>query len=229
MRGDVRFPSISLATESLYFLPDAVLVVSRNSITALDYNDISVSAETVRFIEEGPAPSDAQIVDQTWRYVNKKGGPDRRFNFNKQLPVCLYSEVNLGSAGGLNARLHISDAAAAEPLINVIDIVRQYTSDTSQFRSITSVGPASKWPTILLCSFTIFFGCVVAVQPIISSAQNWVETTRVKGENRSPMLATRNSEQQAVPPLPVADNVARENSAMNFLVPLPKPRPQQRP
>lgn len=48
------------------------------------------------------------MVDRTWRYVNKKGGPDKRFKDNRELPVCLYDEVQLSSSTGLNALLNLS-------------------------------------------------------------------------------------------------------------------------
>ncbi|TDE35441.1 hypothetical protein E1B25_17530 [Antarcticimicrobium sediminis] len=39
------------------------------------------------------APSDATMVGQTWKYVNKNGSPDRRFKDNRQLPICLFQEM----------------------------------------------------------------------------------------------------------------------------------------
>lgn len=42
---------------------------------------------SARFIEEETPPADAAVVDQTWRQVNRKGGPDRRFNNNRELPI----------------------------------------------------------------------------------------------------------------------------------------------
>jgi hypothetical protein len=40
-------------------------------------------------------------VGNTWKYVNKSGGPDRRFNDNRQLPICAYSEYTLTSDTGV--------------------------------------------------------------------------------------------------------------------------------
>ena len=34
--------------------------------------------------------------------MNKSGGPDRRFKDNRQLPICLYGELELSSTSGLN-------------------------------------------------------------------------------------------------------------------------------
>jgi len=53
-------------------------------------------------MESGGLPSDAQVVGRTWQYVNKKGGPDRRFNNNPEIPIALYEEGHFGSTTGLN-------------------------------------------------------------------------------------------------------------------------------
>ena len=57
--------------------------------------------DETRFIEDGGAPGDAKVVGYTWRYVNKSGGPDRRFNNNVQIPICLYESILLTSNSGL--------------------------------------------------------------------------------------------------------------------------------
>ena len=44
----------------------------------------------------------------TWQYVNKNGGPDRRFNNNRQLPIMLYGEVELTTPTGLRWMLQLS-------------------------------------------------------------------------------------------------------------------------
>jgi hypothetical protein len=47
-------------------------------------------------------PSDAKVVGSTWRYVNKSGGSDRRFNNNTEIPIVLYEQVQLTSPSGLS-------------------------------------------------------------------------------------------------------------------------------
>lgn len=64
---------------------------------------------TKKFIESEAVPKDTQIVGQTWKYVNKSGGPDRRFRDNRQLPICLYGRLELSSASGLNTVLMYSN------------------------------------------------------------------------------------------------------------------------
>jgi hypothetical protein len=48
--------------------------------------------------------------------VNKKGGPDKRFKDNRELPIVLYEDVHLSSATGLNELLQVSRCGAGEAL-----------------------------------------------------------------------------------------------------------------
>lgn len=50
---------------------------------------------SARLIEEETPPAEATVVDQTWRYLNRNGGPDRRFNDNRELPIGLYGKIDL--------------------------------------------------------------------------------------------------------------------------------------
>src|SRR6185437_14394300 len=52
--------------------------------------------------EESGVPADAQVVGHTWRFLNKDGSPDRRFNNNRRIPKCQYSQYHFLSATGIN-------------------------------------------------------------------------------------------------------------------------------
>jgi hypothetical protein len=107
VKSKITFPRCSFGRLDLFFAPDCVLVVGKNSVAALAYTDMTVTASVTRFIEHGRFPSDAMIVGQTWQYVSKRGGPDRRFKNNRQLPVCLYGQLDFTSGGGLNERIEM--------------------------------------------------------------------------------------------------------------------------
>ena len=94
--------------ERLIILPDKVFFIRKRKVGLIDYSDFQIIVSSVRFVESGPVPSDAQIVDRTWQFVNKNGTPDRRYNNNRQLPICLYGQVFLRSSSGLNVELQIS-------------------------------------------------------------------------------------------------------------------------
>ncbi len=105
--------ALPLSDQTLYFFPDRVLVYQGRVIGAVSYETLSVRLEQTRFVEADGVPSDAQIVDQTWRYVNKNGTPDRRFSNNRQIPVVLYPQLGLSSSTGLNIVLESSNLGKA--------------------------------------------------------------------------------------------------------------------
>jgi Protein of unknown function (DUF4236)/DnaJ domain len=111
--------SIRLNDLNLFFMPDYVFVRQQGRYGAVSYESFSATSSLTRFIEDGAVPPDAQIVDYTWQFVNKKGGPDRRFSNNRQLPVAQYSFVQIQSTTGLNLHLHVSSSTAANAFVGV--------------------------------------------------------------------------------------------------------------
>lgn len=95
--------------ETLIFLPDKLFVIKKNKIGALNYSDIKTDKRTTRYIETESVPKDSEIVGQTWKYINKSGGPDRRFKDNHQLPICKYGELEMTSPAGLNTLFMFSN------------------------------------------------------------------------------------------------------------------------
>jgi hypothetical protein len=105
---NVPVHAIKAGRNSLFLFPDRLLIYNGSDIGAISYASLEIAADTTRFIEESSVPADAHVVDYTWRYVNKSGGPDRRFSNNRQLPICLYDELTLRTASGLNELLQLS-------------------------------------------------------------------------------------------------------------------------
>lgn len=125
---NVDVPSLTAGKSALYFLPDRLLVREGKSYTDIAYVRLHVAAGTERFIESPrDVPSDARLVDHTWQYVNVKGGPDRRFKDNPQLPVMRYGTIQLTTSDGLAwlvqtsrelAAAEVAAALTARPLIS---------------------------------------------------------------------------------------------------------------
>lgn len=108
IRTNIEVPSIPCGRTSLYFFPDRMLVYSGGSVGAVAYSALRIEVSSTRFVEDGYVPRDAQVVGQTWLYVNRNGGPDRRFKNNRQLPIALYAELHFTSNSGLNELLQLS-------------------------------------------------------------------------------------------------------------------------
>lgn len=113
-KTDMEIASFKAKKETLLFLPDRLFIMQKSKIGALNYDDIEASARTARFIEDKGVPKDSRVVGKTWKYVNKAGGPDKRFKDNKQYPICLYGELELRSASGLNTVIMFSNPYIGE-------------------------------------------------------------------------------------------------------------------
>jgi hypothetical protein len=98
---NISIPYLKLSNLEFYFLPERLLVKHGGTFAAVFYKNLKISSSVTRFIEEEGVAGDAIIVGNTWKYVNKNGGPDRRFNDNRQIPICAYSEYTLTSDTGI--------------------------------------------------------------------------------------------------------------------------------
>jgi hypothetical protein len=121
---NVAVPSISVGKASIHFLPDRVLVREDKTYTDVSYRNLHVHGFRKQFIESpGATPSDSEQVGQTWQYVNKKGGPDRRFANNPVLPIMMYGDLELTSAHGLNWVIQISRLQAGTAIADILQRV----------------------------------------------------------------------------------------------------------
>jgi hypothetical protein len=246
IRGRVAFPAINLGADELYFLPDAALLVTKHSVAALHYHDFSISASPTRFIEEETVPDDARVVGETWRFVNKSGGPDRRFNFNKRLPICLYGEMDFQSPGGLNARIQFSNYSAGDRFFKVFETLNR-SEPYTESKSITHFKEPSRWPTTVLCSLFLSLGTILASLAISDKLSNLQSLAQTEDRIESARLyqaevTTAKSGQQSfeqLPPktasaLPRMTSVSDSTSAARPVtsltrttIPLPRPRPRR--
>ena len=120
VKTNVVVPSIPVGKQTLYFFPDKVLIFEPNGVGAVSYPNLRIHVESTRFVEDGGVPRDAKIVDTTWKYVNKRGGPDKRFKDNRELPVALYEDLHFKSDTGLNERVEVSKVGHGIAFSNAI-------------------------------------------------------------------------------------------------------------
>lgn len=125
VQTNVAVPAIPVGRQTLHFFPDHVMVFDNNRVGAVSYEQLKIEVGQSRFIEEETVPTDARVVGSTWRYVNKKGGPDRRFKDNRELPIALYEQLDFTSDTGLNERIQVSKIGAGEAFARALGTVRQ--------------------------------------------------------------------------------------------------------
>jgi hypothetical protein len=105
---NIKIPLIPAGKQKIYLFPERVLVFDSKNVGAISYSDLNFDIFESRFVETERVPSDAKVVDRTWRYTNKSGGPDKRFKDNKELPVALYEGLVLTSSSGLKEYFNLS-------------------------------------------------------------------------------------------------------------------------
>jgi|SRR5208283_4676835 len=110
-------------------MPDGMLVYDNKGVGFVEYNDVQINAGTIEFIEERP-PRDALVVDKTWLHPNKNGGPDRRFNNNRQIAICLYGELKLKSNSGMNVYLMTSKHDSPSKFASQLSSVFVHANET---------------------------------------------------------------------------------------------------
>jgi DNA polymerase-3 subunit epsilon len=120
LASNIAIPTFQSSSRSMYILPDRALVRDGSRYADIGYDELRAIAGPFRFIEDGRVPSDATVVDTTWKYVNKKGGPDKRFKNNRRLPVVLYGEVVLSTRSGMSTVLSFSRPDAATVLASAV-------------------------------------------------------------------------------------------------------------
>lgn len=148
LRTNIAIPTIVAGKAALYFLPDRLLVGHGKTFSDVSYEHLAVTHNTARFIESALPPADGTVAGSTWLYVNKDGGPDRRFNDNRRLPVMLYGRIVLSTRTGLYWMLQISRHQAAEPVAQVISLGARYAGQVGLARdpsvSIDDAGTAAR-------------------------------------------------------------------------------------
>jgi len=120
VKTNLSVPTLPAGRQTLYFFPDRLLVFDSSGVGAVSYDSLRVDVSQTRFIEDGTVPGDSQVVDRTWKYVNKKGGPDRRFKDNRELPIATYEELLLTSSSGLNELVQLSRIGVGSSLTEAV-------------------------------------------------------------------------------------------------------------
>ena len=138
IRTNVPVCRIPLGREELCLFPDRAFVFTPREVGAVEYDELKLTPSEGRFIEDGRVPRDARVVDRTWRYVNKGGGPDRRFKDNREIPVCLYEKVGLSSPTGLREVIQSSRLGAGAGFARA---VRELNAAVAEARTVEPPSP----------------------------------------------------------------------------------------
>lgn len=126
LETNISVPFIALRNTEMYFFPERIILKRGNKFGAVFYKNIRVSSDNINFIEEEAVPADASVVSQTWKYLNKSGGPDRRFTNNRMIPVCLYTDYKFESDSGMEEVITTSKAGGMDNFVKFLGMIGEY-------------------------------------------------------------------------------------------------------
>ena len=124
IKTNVKIPCIPVGKQKLYFFPDKILIIEGKKVGALSYKNLGISVTNGNFIETEMKPWDGTVVDYTYKYVNKSGGPDKRFSNNPRYPIMSYSYINFYGDNGFNECIMLSKQGVGHILKEQIKLLQ---------------------------------------------------------------------------------------------------------
>lgn len=108
--------------QDYYFMPDHVLVFQGAHAGGISYANLNFDLgmdqlQARDFVEQ---THDSTVVGKTWRFVNKDGSPDQRFNNNIEIPILEYGILRLAGSG-IDLSIYASNRAASDAVPKQFD------------------------------------------------------------------------------------------------------------
>lgn len=132
LKTNIKCFCLSVKDKDFYFLPNKVLVYNKNKTIGLDFQELSFDFSETTFVEQSGTPSDSEVVGYTYRYVNKNGGPDRRYKDNPKYPECLYGTINIKNDNGLNLSILLSSKSKTMQAKQFYESLRSININTTR-------------------------------------------------------------------------------------------------
>jgi hypothetical protein len=108
---------ISVDTRNLYFLPHVLVVQNGLNVSANSYDSVRLQISEWN-LQVQSVPQGAEFLGYVWKFMNKDGGPDRRYNNNYQIPVIRTWEVDFEIEDAGELHLAFSDRLAVTNFSN---------------------------------------------------------------------------------------------------------------
>jgi hypothetical protein len=94
---NVRVNGIAHGSRAVYFLPERVLVIDGGMIRNVPYEALQAEVDSLEYVEaEGHVYRDSEVIGHRWKFINRDGSRDRRFNGNYELPAVRCGLLVLG-------------------------------------------------------------------------------------------------------------------------------------
>ena len=129
---NVTPPVFIVGTLQIFFLPHCMMFHEGSSAKFIFYESVTCSVLDLPMTFPNP-PQGVTIVDQTWTFMNKDGGPDRRYSDNPLIPIVAVAELRFDFVESKSRRFIFSDREAAKGFCDALTklsmIARQATED----------------------------------------------------------------------------------------------------
>jgi hypothetical protein len=114
VRANLRLGGLACRGESIWFLPDKVLVSSGGQVRFVAYDRCAVTTAPMEYTErEGRTYRDAVQVGRTWKKVRDDGTPDLSVADNVELPVLRFGRLSF-DVGGTRVELLVTNPQVPE-------------------------------------------------------------------------------------------------------------------
>jgi len=123
---------LNIKDKEFYFLPNKVLVHDKAKTIGLNFQELNFYFGENTYVEAQGAPSDSEIIGYTYRYVNKKGGQDRRYKDNPQYPRCLYGTIDIKNEDGLNLSILLSSKSKTMQARQLYESLKSINTNTTK-------------------------------------------------------------------------------------------------
>jgi hypothetical protein len=125
---------------TIYIYPGFAMITGRGAEFALvELTDLTIQGRPTTFIEDGQPPADAEVIGQTWLKANKDGSRDRRFSYNRQIPILRYGEIHLKSEKGVDELYLLSRAEPCMIFDGSFNLLKRTVQPPSGLKPILSI------------------------------------------------------------------------------------------
>lgn len=127
IKSEFDIPILRGNDNAMYYIYPKYIIkaFSSSKFDVFPIENVKIKYHKSRFIENETVPSDSVILEYTYQYVNKNGGPDKRYAYNPQLPVVAYGEIEIAS---FDLTFQISNAEATENFVNAFKVLQGNSS-----------------------------------------------------------------------------------------------------
>jgi AAA+ superfamily predicted ATPase len=128
IKSSFDIPILRDLSGNIYYIYPRYIIKSQSftNFEVFPIDAINLRYSKQRFIEDGVLPEDSHVVDYTYQYVNKNGGPDKRFSYNPRLPIVEYGKIEIEEFG---LTYYVSDYFVADSFVNTYNLWRNRKTD----------------------------------------------------------------------------------------------------